>query len=209
MQTLSCPSCGANVNFVSKASIFAVCSYCKSTLVRHDMDLEKVGKISELRDDLTPIQIGTTGMFNSEKFEVIGRMKVGYKDGFWNEWYAISGSGQESWLVEAQGFYGLCFPFTEVEMPDRRMIKPGKSVDFGPMGYYQVEDIHDVTCLYSEGELPVNAAQGRKSLSVDLSDSKEGMATIEYALQETRVFRGAYQDFDLFQFKNLRHIDGW
>jgi len=72
MQTLSCSSCGANVNFVSKASIFAVCSYCKSSLVRQNMNLEVVGKISELRDDLTPFQVGTSGMFDGKKFGWLG-----------------------------------------------------------------------------------------------------------------------------------------
>jgi len=209
MQTLSCPSCGANVNFVSKASIFAVCSYCKSSLVRHDMDLEMVGKISEMQDDLTPIQIGTTGIFKKDKFEVIGRMKVGYEDGFWNEWFTLCGDGTIGWLVEAQGFYGLCFPFFDVEAPKSTTLAPGKVVDLGLKGYYEVEDMRKVSCIYSEGELPVSAVQGRQSVSVDLTGFEDEMGTIEYAAKETRVYLGAYQDFDLFQFKNLRHIDGW
>lgn len=209
MQVLSCPSCGANVNFQSKASVFAVCSYCKSSLVRQGMDLDSVGKIAELTDDLTPIQVGTTGMFEKAKFDVIGRMKVGYADGFWNEWVTMAGDGKIGWLVEAQGFYALCFPFTEVEAPNRTTLKPGKVVDFGTKGYFEVEDMHEVRCLYSEGELPISAAQGRKSLSVDLTGFEDAMATIEYADQEVRMFLGAYQDFDLFHFQNLRHIDGW
>ncbi|MFN8550968.1 MAG: hypothetical protein U0103_05715 [Candidatus Obscuribacterales bacterium] len=69
MLTLSCPSCGANVDFKSKASLYAVCSFCKSSLVRHDVDLEKIGTVSDLVDDLSPIQIGTTGTFGNDKFE--------------------------------------------------------------------------------------------------------------------------------------------
>ncbi|MBU6454779.1 MAG: DUF4178 domain-containing protein [Cyanobacteria bacterium REEB67] len=209
MQTLSCPSCGANVNFVSKASVFAVCSYCKSSLVRQGIDLEAVGKIAELSDDLTPIQIGTTFTFENENFDVIGRMKVAYTDGFWNEWFTVGSKGRLGWLVEAQGFWGMCFPCLDIVIPDQAGMAPGKSVDFGMLGYFQVEDVHKVKCVYSEGELPVNAVQGRESLSVDLTGEKGAMATIEYAERERRVFCGAYQDFDLFQFKNLRAIDGW
>ncbi len=173
------------------------------------MDLQSIGKMSALTNDLTPIQIGTTGMFSNEKFEVIGRMKVGYFDGFWNEWYTMGGGDKEGWLVEAQGFFAHCYPFAEKEMPSQHIIKPGKVVDFGTLGYFEVEDIREVQCFYSEGELPVNAMKGRASMSVDLTGFEDMMATIEYAEKETRVFQGAYQEFDDFQFKNLRHIDGW
>jgi hypothetical protein len=209
MLTLSCPSCGANVNFQSKVSVFAVCSYCRSSLVRQGMDLDKIGEIAELQDDLTPIQIGTTGMFEGKQFEVIGRMKVGYSDGFWNEWFAMSATGEVGWLAEAQGFYAFCYPFFEVNAPNRSSLTIDRGVDFGTKGTYEVTDIRNVSCVYSEGELPFDAIQGRKSTSVDLIGAKKEMATIEYAEKETRIFLGAYQDFDQFAFKNLRQIDGW
>ncbi len=209
MLTLSCPSCGANVEFKSKVSVYAVCSFCKSSLVRQDMDLEKIGTVADLLDDLTPIQIGTSGMFSKEKFEVIGRLKVGYADGFWNEWFTMFGDGKVGWLAEAQGFYALCFPFFEVQVPSKASLSVGKTVDFGSKGIFEVEDLRPVKCLFSEGELPFNAVQGRQSTSVDLTGFEDEMATIEYASNETRMFLGAYKDFDEFQFKNLRHIDGW
>jgi len=209
MLTLSCPSCGANVNFQSKSSVFAVCSFCKSSLVRQDLNLDAIGKIADLQDDLTPIQIGTTGMFAKEKFEVIGRLKVGYDNGFWNEWYTTFGGDKVGWLAEAQGFYALCFPYTDMKVPDADSLKIGQAVDFDLKGVYEIEDIHMVKCLYSEGELPFDAVQGRQSKSVDLTGFDYEMATIEYAPNETRIFLGLYQDFDQFQFKNLRQIDGW
>jgi len=47
-------------------------------------------------------------------------------------------------------------------------------------------------------------------MSVDLTEEGgSDMATIEYAKNETRAFVGKYRDFDDFQFKNLREIDGW
>lgn len=209
MLTLSCPSCGANVDFKSKASMYAVCSFCKSSLVRQDMDLEKIGIISELTDDFSPIQIGTTGMFDNERFEVIGRMKVGYADGFWNEWCALLNNGTIGWLAEAQGFYAFCLPYFEKAPPTKASVQIGRSVDLGAKGVFEVEDKRDVKCVLSEGELPFQAMQGRESTSVDLAGFEDEMATIEYAKSETRVFVGKYIDFDNLQFKNLRRIDGW
>lgn len=209
MLSLNCPSCGAAVNFQSKASVFAVCSFCKSTLVRQDMDLNQIGKMSELQDDLTPLQIGTKGVYDGQGFELVGRLKVGYPDGFWNEWYALFGDAREAWLAEAQGFYGLCFPVLDWPVPALESLTAGRLVQLGQAGMFEVEDMHRVYCVYSEGELPVNAVQGRRSSSVDLSNEKGEMATIEFAAGETRVFAGDYRDFDEFKFQNLRQIDGW
>ncbi len=211
MITLSCPSCGATLNFHSKASIFAVCSFCKSTLVRQDMNLETLGKMAEPQDEMTPFQIGSKGVYKDKSFELIGRLKVSYADGFWNEWYAFFANGDQGWLAEAQGFLAMCFPvkISEESLPDRDSIMPNSAVELKPFGTFTVDDIHDVVCNYSEGELPMNAAEGRRSRSVDLRGPKEQMATIEYASDSTRVFAGSYQDFDEFKFKHLREIDGW
>jgi hypothetical protein len=209
MLSINCPSCGAAVNFQSKASVFAVCSFCKSTLVRQDMNLELVGKMADLQDDLTPFQIGTNGMFSKARFELVGRLRIAYNDGFWNEWYAIFGDGTEGWLAEAQGFLGFCLPIVDWQPPESGALFCGSKVTIGSIGAFEVEDLHKVRCIYSEGELPMNAVAGRHSLSVDLSDSDGRMATIEYAQSETRVFAGDYIDFDQFKFQNLRQIDGW
>lgn len=181
MIKLSCPSCGAEVDFRSKASAFAVCSYCKSTIVRHDMDLEVIGKMADLQDDLTPFQLGTKGVFNKQPFELIGRLKVGYTDGFWNEWYALFSSDKVGWLAEAQGFLAMCFPIDTrgSKFPSGESLRPGSIVNIEQDSYW-VDDIRKCRCLYSEGELPLRAAQGRAARSIDLSAPGGKMATLEY-----------------------------
>lgn len=214
MLKLSCPSCGAEVVFRSKSSVFAVCSCCKSTLVRQDMNLELVGKMSDLQDDITPLQIGTKGQFDGKTFELIGRLKIGYEDGFWNEWYCLyAGDSEENnkdcWLAEAQGFYALCFPLHLPLPPALDSLEIARSVTIDGFGLAEVEDARNVHVVLAEGELPLQAAQGRKSYSVDLSASGLRMATLEYGSNGFRAYHGKYQDFDEFQFQNLRQIDGW
>ncbi len=209
MLTLNCPSCGAEIVFRSKASVFAVCSYCRSSLVRQDTKLEDLGKMSELQDDMTPLQIGTTGEYNGERFELIGRVKVGYEDGFWNEWYAMFANDEPWWLAEAQGFYAICNECNAEALPKMDALRLGLPVVLRPYGGLEVVDMKEVRCLYSEGELPLYATKGRKSLSVDLNGNDDAMATFEYSKDKTRAFCGVYQDFDEFKFRNLRKIDGW
>jgi hypothetical protein len=119
MITLNCPSCGAHVEFKSKASVFAVCSFCKSTLVRSDMNLEKIGEMADLLDDLTPLQIGTMGVYEGKMFEIVGRLQVSYPEGYWNEWYALFSDSNPCWLAEAQGFYAVCLPYEMKEYSRR------------------------------------------------------------------------------------------
>ncbi|HEY9678256.1 MAG TPA: DUF4178 domain-containing protein [Drouetiella sp.] len=165
--------------------------------------------MADLQDDMTPLQLGTTGMYEKERFEIIGRMRVAYSDGFWNEWYALLSDGRVGWLAEAQGFYAFCMPFFEGKIPTVDSIRVGKTVDMGSKGIFEVDDFRMVKAIYSEGELPFAAAKGRESTSVDLTGFQNEMATIEYAKESTRVFLGKYVDFDDYQFKNLRHLDGW
>ncbi|HEY9712120.1 MAG TPA: DUF4178 domain-containing protein, partial [Chroococcales cyanobacterium] len=132
------------------------------------MNLETIGKMADLQDDMSPLQLGTTGFFEGKKFELIGRLKVSYDDGFWNEWYALFPNDEEGWLAEAQGFYAICSPFSGkyAQIPAQDKIQPGYPVDLRPNGLFYIDDILEVVCDYSEGELPMNARQGRESTSV-------------------------------------------
>lgn len=210
MLKLSCPACGGEVIFRSKASVYVVCSFCKSTLVRQDMNLEAFGKMADLQDDMTPLQLLTSGSFEGKPFELVGRLRVRWEEGFWNEWYAIFSDGHEGWLAEAQGFYMVSFqaPLPE-NLPPVDGLKPGIVLALANGEKYQVDDIKSAQCVGSEGELPLQVAAGRKSVSVDLSGPERCFASIEYAEAETRFFVGKYVEFDDLNFRHLREIDGW
>lgn len=87
--TASCPSCGAPVVFQSASSVFAVCAYCSSTLVRHDQNLEDIGKMAALVEDRSPLQLGTEGSYKGVHFALIGRIQIKYEQGIWNEWHLL------------------------------------------------------------------------------------------------------------------------
>ena len=209
MLTLNCPSCGAAVDFRSKASVFAVCSFCHSTLVRQDMNLSDIGKMAYLQDDMTPFQIGTKGTFDKKTFELIGRAKIGYAGGFWNEWYAMFSGDHFGWLAEAQGFLAMCFSLSEVPLPEKSKLYPGAKVEIAHKGTFVVDDVEQASVLYGEGELPFDARVGRLSTCVDLTGDDDEMGTIEYGADQPRLYIGNYQEYDDFHFKNVRRFDGW
>ena len=62
MQTVSCPGCGAPVEFKSHASVMAVCEFCRTTVVKEAEAVRDLGKMSAVLEDYSPIRIGTAGV---------------------------------------------------------------------------------------------------------------------------------------------------
>jgi len=206
---LSCPACGAEVIFKSRSSVFGVCSFCSSTLVRHDLNIESLGKMSALPQDMSPLMLGTTGRFENSRFEIIGRQRISWEDGAWNEWYLHFDNGKDGWLADAQGFYLVSFQISDPpQFPVLAQLRIDSTIRL--MGNeYTLEDIREVTCVGSQGELPVKSIKGRKSTSVDLVGENERYGNIDYSAEGNRLFFGSYVDFENLNLMNLREIDGW
>ena len=73
-----CPGCGAPVEFRSAQSTHAVCGFCQSTVVRSGDTLARVGKMAELFDDHSPLQLMASGTWNKKSFTLIGRLQYKY-----------------------------------------------------------------------------------------------------------------------------------
>jgi hypothetical protein len=203
-----CPNCGAPLNFQSSVSVYTTCTYCRSMIVRHDMDLERVGEVSELLNDMSPLQVGTRGKFDNVWFTLLGRIKLVYDRGMWSEWYAIFDDGRTGWLAVAQGFYMMSFEVEGYTMPDPQAVRVGSTMTL-PEGRFVADDIRRVTYAASEGELPFIFRPGFKAVSVDFR-SKEGLfASILYGPEENQLFVGRYEEFSVFTFENLKELDGW
>ncbi len=206
---VSCPACGAAIPFKSRASIFGVCGFCRNAVALKGVNAETIGKMSEMPPDMSPLKIGTTGYFDGKRFELIGRAKMTWSAGHWNEWYALFDDGRDGWLADAQGFYLMSFENREPgALPAKDGLSVGHPVQLAGTTY-KVDDLREVKCAASEGELSLEARAGREALNVDLSAEQGRFAGLEYGPQGTRVFQGKYADFEDFRFQNLREFDGW
>jgi len=222
MQTFNCPSCGAEITFKSSVSVSCVCPYCRSLVVRNDKDVEAIGKMAELPDDISPFQIGTAGKYKNINFTLIGRMKIGWENGVWNEWFLFSDDGKKGWMAEAQGSLVISF---EEEIPAGEPIATYgvndtvTSLDTVPaLGnhlhihdiWYAINDIKKAQCIGSEGELPFPAAKGRTTTSIDMQSTKGEFAGLEFDnAGKPRLFIGEYVEFDDLHFTSLRGLPGW
>lgn len=204
----NCPSCGAEVTFKASISVFAVCEFCKSMLVRHDMDLEALGQMAQLPEDVSPLKVGSRGKYNNTVFEVVGRLKVSWSEGYWNEWFLLFENGKNGWLAEASGFFIMSAEKKATDrVPKLAGLKVGKGYELAPSQKFFVDDIKEAVCIGSQGELPFKGLQGRKTTSVDLSNYSGEFVNIEYSDQDDlRLYVGRYVDFEELEFSNLRDL---
>src|SRR3954464_10367579 len=149
-----CPGCGAPVEFRSAQSTHAVCSYCRSTVVRSGETLARVGKMAELFDDHSPLQLMATGRFGDKAFTLVGRLQYRSGSGTWSEWQALFDDGSTGQLAEDNGSYVFSFPTTlQREVPDAPRFRLGGTTAVGGKPF-TVATNDQATLLSAQGELP-------------------------------------------------------
>jgi hypothetical protein len=205
-----CPSCGGSLPFDSSIALSAVCPYCQSLVVRRDLDVETLGTLAQLPPDLSPLQIGTTGIYQNRGFRLVGRLRWHWSGGSWTEWFAEMADGTTGWLAESQGFFTFSqeLPVPSTTPPDPSELEPGTTLHLGG-GSYTVIDIKETRCLGGEGQLPEAVPQDSLRRSVDLQGPGRQFAGIEFDGENTSFFEGHTGVFADFQFGNLRPVPGW
>jgi ribosomal protein S27AE len=204
MKTANCPSCGAAITFQSAVSILTICDYCKSTLIRHDLALENIGKMAELLPDSSPIQLGTQGVYRKSQFTVVGRIQLQYGQGIWNEWYLLFANQRGGWLGETLGNYALTFLIDPTEpLPPFSALRAGQSLSLKGRSF-QISNIENARCVAGEGELPIRVGAGYEAPVVDLQATGNVFATLDYSENPPLVFVGEQIRFDDLQLTGLR-----
>jgi len=179
----ACPNCGAPVEFRSAASPFAVCSFCRSTVVRAGDQLRKIGESAELFDDHTPLQLGVAGKYQGAPFTLVGRLQYRYAD-TWNEWHALFESGADAqksgWLSEDNGRYVVAFdaPLTTPPPPPEQL-KPGAPITVNGQSW-TVGSVVAAKLIAAEGELPKRPNLEHGFVVADLRSSRGEVGTVDY-----------------------------
>jgi len=204
--TANCPNCGAKIAFRWSGSVQTVCDFCKSILIRTDLDLQKVGQVADLPSSSSPIQIGTEGIFGKHSFSVIGRIIYAYDEGNWNEWHFVTNDGTSGWLSDAQLVYTVTFAAGAQNLP--RECKVGQQYTWNNQTYI----VSTITKAYYrgvEGELPFEYWDKSDVEFVDLMSQTEKFATIDYSDDPPLLFLGETVEFESLKLKNLRTFEGW
>lgn len=211
MKRVECPTCGAPIDVHNPASVWLVCSYCASVVVDHGTAPRADGTMARLIEDPSPLQIGTDGTIDGAAFTLIGRLRLTWERGWWNEWCCMFADGRTGWLAEWAGQYAMSFVTEGAQVPESGWfdaVESGQRIQVGKRRYL-VHDIKDVECTASEGELPFRAPIGRKTRSVDISGRRRMFGTLERSDEGVALYEGEYQSFDDMKLQMLREIEGW
>lgn len=206
---LVCPSCGAPIQFSTSIALFCVCKFCRSQVFRNDESLELLGKQAELPDDLSPMQLYSEGECFGKTFRVLGKVKLQWQDGAWNEWFLSYSDGSAGWLAEAQGKWIISTEKKDVAIPDKNEIQIGQNFKLDSI-LFTYADIKEAVSYGFEGELPFMSAASEKRTSVDLFSNKENrFLSFEYDDSGKRAYLGMYVTLASMKMKNLRAFNGW
>jgi ribosomal protein S27E len=203
----NCPACGAAVVFKSSASFHGVCEFCRSTLVRQGGNLENLGRMADLIEDASPIQIGTEGQYHGVHFAVIGRIQLRYAAGVWNEWHLLFDDQRGGWLSDAGGEYLISFlTAPDAPLPGFAALMPNDALKLAGRDFV-VTDLEEAMCISGQGELPFAFGAGYPAQLADLRTTDEAaaaFASIDYSETPPLFFVGESLPFAAFKFANLR-----
>ncbi len=191
----NCPSCGGPVEFKSGQSIVVICNYCRSAVARTDRDLKDLGKVAELVETGSPLDIGLRGTWSDVPFELTGRAQLGHEmGGQWDEWYATFANGWLGWLAEAQGRFYLTFQYqipSDVQIPQFDQLQLGQSIPGLPWpSPMMVAETGRATARGAKGEIPYLLTPGETYYYADLSGSNSAFGTLDYNESPPLVFLG-------------------
>jgi DNA-directed RNA polymerase subunit RPC12/RpoP len=191
----SCPACGAQVLFKTGSSVVVVCESCHSVVARTDRGVEDAGKVADVVESGSPLEVGLRGVYLGVAFELTGRAQLGHAaGGFWDEWYAAFSDGRWGWLAEAQGRFYLTF---QIQVPAPNALPSFDSLQLGQPVWAipaqtppVVAEKGTAQALAAEGEIPYLLRPGETYAYADLSGQAGAFATLDYGEQPPLVFTG-------------------
>ncbi len=181
--------------FKTGSAIVVVCESCNSAVARGDRKLEDLGKVAELVETGSPLDVGLKGAYRGVPFELTGRAQLGHSaGGIWDEWYAAFQDGRWGWLAEAQGRFYLTF---QKQMSEQSLIEPFDMLELGePVAAmpssvpFVVAEKGVARALGARGEIPYKFVPGEEYAYADLSGPQGEFATLDYGQFPPLIFVG-------------------
>lgn len=191
----NCPACGAQVLFKTGSSVVLVCEFCHSVVARTDRGLEDLGKVADVVESGSPLDVNLHGTYLGVAFELTGRAQLGHAaGGFWDEWYAAFADGRWGWLAEAQGRFYLTF---QIHVPAPNALPSFDEVQLGQPVWAipaqtppVVAEKGTARMLAARGEIPYRLTPGETYSYADLSGQGGTFGTLDYGEQPPLVFVG-------------------
>ncbi len=171
-----CPSCGAALQQNNAASKSITCMYCGQTSHINMNQLEAAGQQHILIDYGSALSYGSSNRLRNEAFTILGKVRMAYEDGFWDEWYIEREDGSEGWIQEDDGSF-IFFeqnqtPIINVNFTD---IKVGQTYNFSD----DIQSAFNSVFVTSKGKATIKGGTGElpfKIIPGEKADFIEGIS---------------------------------
>lgn len=187
---MHCPSCAAEIDVDLRHANFHVCPYCQTASVVDKEALRLSGTMAVLSAPRGPLFVGAAGTVRGRQFRVLGRVRYGYEEGFWDEWYLRLDEQDEAWISEDEKRLAL---ETRIEgaipWPGDEAQQPGASLKIGDKTW-QVRERGRAICEGGEGQLPFQIIAEEKIPFLDLRSGEQHATLEREADGEVRMFVG-------------------
>ncbi len=194
----NCPSCGAGIVFAVGTSLVTVCPYCKSVVGRGDRGVESLGKVADLVETNSPLDLGIKGRYDNVPFDLVGRAQFLHSaGGVWDEWYASFGDGRWGWLAEAQGRFYMTFAvpvpaglpgYDDLELGQKLQVAEGQTLIVAEKGRAHTGS--------ARGELPYRLIPDEELPFADLSGPRGEFGTVDYSDSAPAIYLGRQVTLD-------------
>jgi Domain of unknown function (DUF4178) len=151
-------------------------------VVRTGDVLARIGKMAELFDDFSPLQLQASGTYQGKKFTLVGRLQYKYADGTWTEWYAAFDDPAQgvAYLSEDNGAFVFTLPTgLQRNVPPADQLRVGATTAIDGKSF-SVASVHDVALMSAQGELPRLPALGEQFAMVELRSADGEVFSIDY-----------------------------
>lgn len=209
----TCPDCQRPVTARSAAANVIVCPHCYAPIKKTgDGHLKERINLLVVKEECTPIQIGTRGEWKGKKFEVIGRVRSVFVEDYSNYWTILFDEGDLLMLVESFGQFAI-YEKTVLDIDvsfsmilrmdygaETRELNNNKHYTFERQRFCQYTEVEGEAWLFDDdGQFVLleMAAQGGGRLALVGNNGK-----VDYI-----SFRIHYQPFNDFKFENGRSLE--
>jgi hypothetical protein len=173
-------------------------------VVRSGEVLARVGKMAELFDDHSPLQLLASGKMGGQAFTLIGRLQYQGDAGSWAEWNAILPDGSTATLGEDNGAYVFTRPFTIArELPPAEAFRVGTTTAINGKPFSVAANVQ-AHLRSAQGELPKLPPLGQPFAVVELRSEDGEVLSIDYASQPPRLERGRAVRLEDLQLTGLK-----
>ena len=149
-------------------------------MLRKGESVENLGKMAELFEDHSPLQLAARGTLDGGAFVVVGRLQYRHPQGTWNEWWLRFDDDRALWLSEDNGQYVITRAVGEQTVPRFDELTPGRSLRLAGVDY-SVANRTRAKVVAGQGELPFVVGSGYDADVVDLRDPTGSFATLDFS----------------------------